>query len=399
MDIARLLSDRARAVEPSGIRRISDLAARIPDAINLSIGQPDFAVPEAIKRAAVDAIEQDRNGYSTTVGVGPLREAIHAWVKTDLGWDCTARGDAGAGGASMLVTSGTSGALVLLAQTLLGPGDEMIVGDPYFSLYPGLAALCGARMVACDTYPDFRLTAARVEPLITERTKFVLLTSPGNPSGVVCAKKDVADLLDLCRRRGVLLVSDEIYDDFTFRAHRGDACVGDARRARCPSPARLAGAEEDVLVIRGFGKTYGVTGWRLGYAVGPRALIEQMTKINMYTYVCAPTPLQFAAAAAYGVDMDPIVDGYERRRDMVLERLRSVTEVTEPGGAFYVFPKVPERLGISSTQFVERCVEKKLLVVPGKAFSTRDTHFRVSLAATDEVLGRGCEVLCGLMAG
>lgn len=393
MDIARLLSDRARALAPSGIRRISDLAGKMPDAINLSIGQPDFPVPEAIKRAAVEAIRADRNGYAVTPGVPELREAIGGWVRKDLGWDVSA----GASAAS-LVTLGTSGALVLVAQALLSPGDEMIVGDPYFTLYPPLATLCGARAVACDTYPDFRMTAERVEPLINERTKFVLLTSPGNPSGVVCTKRDVAELLDLCRRRGVLLVSDEIYDDFTFRSHRADACVEDGARARCPSPARLAGAAEDVLVIRGFGKTYGVTGWRLGYAVGPRALIEQMTKINMYTYVCAPTPLQIGASVAFGVDMDPVVDEYQRRRDMVLGRLRELTEVTEPGGAFYVFPRVPERLGVTATQFVERCVERKLLVIPGSAFSERDTHIRISLAATAEVLGRGVDVLCELMS-
>jgi aspartate/methionine/tyrosine aminotransferase len=299
----------------------------------------------------------------------------------------------------MLVTSGTSGALVVAAQALLSAGDEMIIGDPYFTLYPSLAGLCDARAVVCDTYPDFRLTAERVEPLITARTKFVLLTSPSNPCGVVCSEREVADLLDLCRRKNVLLISDEIYDEFTFSESMTGRCVNDAGRARCPSPARLPGAAEDVLVIRGFGKTYGVTGWRLGYAAGPRSLIEQMTKINQYSFVCAPTPLQIGAAEALGTDMSAVVGEYEKRRDLAVRMLGGVTEVTQPGGAFYVFPEVPGRLGLTATAFVDRCVERGVLVIPGGAFSRRDTHLRVSLAATMERLERGLGVVCDLMRG
>lgn len=394
MDIARLLSDRTRALEPSGIRRISDLAARMPDALNLSIGQPDFPVPDRLKQAAIRAINADRNGYAVTVGVPELRESIAAWLRTDLGWETTGPTDP-----ATLVTVGTSGALLLAATALLGPGDEMIVGDPYFTLYPPLARLCEARAVVCDTYPDFRLTAARVEPLITPRTKFVLLTSPGNPSGVVCTDKDVAELLDLCRRRGVLLVSDEIYDEFTFSESKTSRCARDPARARCPSPARVPGASEDVLIIRGFGKTYGATGWRLGYAAGPRALIEQMTKINQYTFVCAPTPLQVGIAEAFGIDMAPVVAEYERRRDMAMRKLSAVTELTLPGGAFYAFPRVPDRLKMTATRFVDRCIERKVLVIPGSAFSQRDTHIRVSLAASMDKLEKGLDVVCELMRG
>jgi len=392
MDISRLISDRARALEPSGIRRISDLAAKMPDALNLSIGQPDFAVPERIKAAAVRAITGDRNGYAMTVGVPELREAIAAWLRIDLGWETTGPRDP-----ATLVTAGTSAALMLAAQALLGPGDEMIVCDPYFVLYPPLARLCEAKAVLCDTYPDFRLTAERVEPLITPRTKFVLLTSPSNPSGIVCSERDVAELLDLCRRRNVLLISDEIYDEFTFSESMTSRCVGDASRRRCPSPARLPGAAEDMLLIRGFGKTYGVTGWRLGYVAGPRALVEQMTKINQYSFVCAPTPLQVGVAEALGTDMSPVVAEYEKRRDLAVRMLREVTEVTLPGGAFYAFPKVPEGLGLTATQFVDRCIERKVLVIPGSAFSKRDTHIRVSLAATMERLEKGLRVVCDLM--
>jgi aspartate/methionine/tyrosine aminotransferase len=262
-------------------------------------------------------------------------------------------------------------------------------------MYPYLATVCGGRAVRCDTYPDFRLTAERVEPLITPRTKLILLNSPSNPAGVVASERECRDLLDLCRRRNIVLLSDEIYDLFTYSEARtsqradGSAC--------CPSPARMPGAEDCVLLVRGFGKTYGVTGWRLGFCAGPKSLIEQMTKLQQYLYVCAPTPLQLGAAAAFDVDMDPQVREYQGLRDRVVSRLSELTEVTTPGGAFYAFPRVPSRLGLTATQLMERCIERELLIVPGEAFSSRDTHFRLSYATRPETLERGLGVLAEMM--
>lgn len=397
MDIDRLISDRSRSINASGIRKAFELGAKLKDPINLSIGQPDFPVPEAIKRAACEAINADRNGYSLTQGVAPLREGICSHLARDVGWiiDPHAKLDPKGGAPGLLVTSGTSGALWLAFMALLGPGDEAIVPDPYFVIYPSLASVCGGRAVLCDTYPDFRMTAERVEPLITPRTKFVLLNSPSNPAGVVASKRDVDDLLDLCRRRNILLISDEIYDQFTFDDAR-DVTVG---HRTAPSPCRVQGSHENVLLIRGFGKTYGVTGWRLGFAAGPARLIEEMTKLQQYTFVCAPTPLQFGAAAAFGVDMEPVIAAYQRRRDRVLSRLGAVTEVAAPGGAFYAFPKVPERLGITASQFAERCIDRGLIIIPGGVFSSRDTHFRLSFAVDDATLERGLDVLVDLMQG
>ncbi len=440
MNIETLLAARARCLDVSGIRRIFELGARLEDPINLSIGQPDFAVPDALKDAAIDAIRADRNGYTLTQGIPELRGELEGFLGEDLGWSF-------ADNTGVLVTSGTSGALMLAFMAMLEAGDEVVIPDPYFLVYPALAEMFGARAVLCDTYPDFRMTAARVEPLLTERTKIVLMNSPSNPAGVVASEDDCFELLELCRSRGVLLISDEIYDAFTFSDARTQESGRDARAAgdksgsanratgaagsrppltksgaagscppltkagaagscppldsesglRCPSPARFAGAEDGVLLIRGFGKTYGCTGWRLGYAAGDRRLLAEMAKFQQYTFVCAPAPLQYGAIAALHTDMGPMVDDYEQRRDLVVERLSAVTEVTRPGGAFYAFVKVPEHLGMNGTEFAQACVEKNLLVIPGGVFSERDTHFRLSFAAPAAKLEAGLDVLVGMM--
>jgi len=394
MDIERLLCDRPRAMQGSGIRKVFELGAKLKDPINLSIGQPDFPVPEAIKRAAIGAIERDRNGYTLTQGIPELRERIERELAHDLGWSFGAERDPG-----VLVTSGTSGALLLAMLALLGPGDEYIIADPYFVMYPHLATLCGGRAVLCDTYPDFRMTAERIEPLITVRTKAVLFNSPGNPTGVVATREECGEVLDLCRRRGVLLISDEIYDRFTFADGLTDRAAADGSDRRCPSPARFEGASEDVLLVRGFGKTYGVTGWRMGYAAGPKALLAQMAKMQQFTFVCAPSIAQWGCLAAMDTDISGLVRDYESRRDLVVKRLGAVTELATPAGAFYAFPRVPPALGLTSMQLVERAVERNVLTIPGNVFSSRDTHLRLSFAAPREKLERGLDVLSGLMRG
>ena len=382
LDIEQLISARSLAIDVSGIRRVFELGAKLEHPINLSIGQPDFPVPETLKDAAVAAIRADRNGYTLTQGIDELRASITAHLNDDVGW-VVPSDDLG-----MIVTSGTSGGLLLVLMATLNPGDEVIVPDPYFVLYPALTGLTGGSAVYCDTYPDFRLTAERVEPLITDRTKLLLLNSPSNPSGIVLRSDELRDLVDLCEARGVLIVSDEIYDEFTY----ADGCED----GRCPSPARLT---DRMLLVRGFGKTYGCTGWRIGYAAGPRPLIEQMAKLQQYTFVCAPSIAQAAVVGAFGVDMSPLVRAYQGKRDRVLAKLGAVTEVKHPGGAFYVFARVPQGVAASATEFVEQAIERNVLVIPGNVFSRRDTHFRLSYAATDELLDEGLEILAALLSG
>ena len=393
MNFDLLISDRARNINGSGIRRVFDMKAQMKEPIDLSIGQPDFPVPRAIKQAAINAIEQDINGYTPTYGLPKLLSRIAASVKSDIGWDAQT---SGLTGLRVLTTVGTSGGLVLSCMAMLNPGDEIVIPDPWFVLYPYLAHFCQAKAVRCDTYPDFRMTAERVAQVITPKTKVVLTCSPGNPSGVVMSIDDNKALLDLCKSKGILLISDEIYDEFTYSESRTEA--DPAGRLRCPSPARLPGAEGNVLVIRGFGKTYGVTGWRLGYAAGPAPLIEQMAKLQQYLYVCPPAPLQIGAIECFDVDMTKELAEYERRRDMVFERLTRVTEMGKPGGAFYGYFKVPAKLNMTSEQFFMHAKDHNVLVVPGHTFSKHDTHLRLSYATKLETLERGLDVLCKLMA-
>ena len=382
IDFDELLSSRSLAIDVSGIRRVFELGTSLEHPINLSIGQPDFPVPDALKDAAVAAILADRNGYTLTQGIDELRASITAHLNDDVGWVVPSDD------LDMIVTSGTSGGLLLVLMATLNPGDEVIVPDPYFVVYPALTGLTGGSAVYCDTYPDFRLTAERVEPLITDRTKLLLLNSPSNPSGIVLRSDELRDLVDLCEARGVLIVSDEIYDEFTYADSR--------EKGRCPSPARWT---DRMLLVRGFGKTYGCTGWRMGYAAGPRPLIEQMAKLQQYTFVCAPSIAQAAVVGAFGVDMSRQVKAYQGKRDRVLASLGAVTEVQHPGGAFYVFAKVPRGVAASATEFVEQATERNVLVIPGKVFSRRDTHFRLSYAASDDQLDEGLEILAALLSG
>ena len=281
-----------------------------------------------------------------------------------------------------MVTSGTAGALTLACLTLLGPGDEIIVPDPYFVIYPTLARIAEAKAVLCDTYPDFRMTAERIEPCITERTKAVLLNSPANPTGVVLTQKEVDDIATLCRERGILLITDEIYDEFVFPP------------STHASPAM---SSDDVLLIRGYGKTYGCTGWRMGYAAGPKPLIDGMLKLKQQTFVCAPSVMQHALVGAYDVDLTPLIERFTKRRDMVVEMLSPFTELIVPEGAFYAFPKVPEHMKMSGMEFIQHAIDQDVLVIQGDVFSAHDTHFRISYAVDERKLEHGLRVLQSMM--
>jgi aspartate/methionine/tyrosine aminotransferase len=359
------LADRTQLFDSSGIRKVFDLAAKLKDPINLSIGQPDFDVPEPVRQAAIDAIQGGKNGYALTQGVPALREKLQAQIQQQYGHDDR----------EVFVTSGTSGGLMLALLVLLNPGEEVIVFDPCFVMYDALSAVVGAKVVYLDTYPDFRIDLDRLADAMTPRTKAIIFNSPNNPTGAVADERDVRELAELAARRNVVLISDEIYRAFCYDRP-------------FVSPAKY---NPQTLVIDGFSKTYAIPGWRLGYAHGPSAIIREMIKLQQYSFVCAPHPVQWAGVAALDVDVSPHIAAYRRKRDMLLSDLADDYEVVQPGGAFYVFPKAPWG---TATEFVTQAIEKhQLLIIPGNVFSRRDTHFRISYAADDTVIERGIEAL------
>ena len=278
-----------------------------------------------------------------------------------------------------------SGGLLLAMMAIVDPGDEVIFLDPYFVMYRHLLTLTGGTPVAVDSYPDFRFHADRVAAAVTPRTKAILLNSPSNPTGIVMTEAEVRAAVEVARDHGLLLISDEIYEPFLYDAAGGGMPKG------LPSAAR---SYENTLVLRGFSKSHAMTGWRLGYAAGPAAVIEQMAKLQQYTFVCAPSPLQQAAVAALDVPMDDAVARYRAKRDLVCDGLAARFELVRPQGAFYVFPKAPG--GRSATDFVAIAIEHNVLVIPGNVFSGRDTHFRISYATSDEKLRQGVDVLNSL---
>jgi aspartate/methionine/tyrosine aminotransferase len=363
------IAQRMRSIEVSGIRKVFDLAKSLNDPVNLSIGVPHFDIAPAVKAAAVRAIERGENAYTMTQGIPELRNKIHADVRQRY-----PHGDR-----ETFVTSGTSGGLVLALLCTINPGDEVVVFDPYFVMYPHFIAVAGGTPVFVDTYPHFKIDVTKTQAALTPKTKAIIVNSPANPTGAVHDRQTLRALAELARDRNLLLMSDEVYRAF---------CYDDP----FTSPAEF---NEDVLVLDGFSKAYAMTGWRLGFCHGPRRLIEEMIKLQQFTFVCAPTVSQHAGIAAWDVDVSTVVTDYKRKRDLVFDGLKDRFETEKPGGAFYIFPKVPWGTG---QEFVTEAIRHNLLSIPGNAFSRRDSHFRLSYAASDQVLERGLEILNGLAA-
>jgi aspartate/methionine/tyrosine aminotransferase len=363
------IADRMRHIESSGIRKVFELARSLKDPVNLSIGQPDFDVPESVKAAAHDAIDRGHNGYTVTQGIPELRTRIDADVRKRYNHPDR----------QLFITSGTSGGLVLALWCTINPGDEVIVFDPYFVMYPHIVTLAGGKSVFVDTYPDFRIDIDKVKAAVSPRTKAILFNSPANPTGMVYARETLRDLALLARERHILLFSDEIYSAFCYDAPYH-------------SPAEF---NEDVLVFDGFSKAYGMTGWRLGYVHGPKRVIEEMIKLQQFTFVCAPSIVQYAGIAALDCNTSEFAAAYRRKRDLVYAGLKDRFEFMNPGGAFYIFPKAPWG---TASEFVAEAIRNNLLIIPGNVFSNQDTHFRISYAAADQTIERGIDILNRLAA-
>ena len=363
-------------IEPSGIRRMFELMASMEDPINLSIGQAHYEPPEALIEAACRAVRRGFNRYTVTQGVPELNELVLDSVVARHG--CRPE--------SSLITSGVSGGLMLSFLALLDPGDEILLPDPYFTMYATLVTVVGAVPRYYSTYPRgpgqrFMLDADEIESLVTSRTRVLFLNSPSNPTGAVLTKSEVRAACDVANRHKLVVVSDEIYDFFTYD---GDYS----------SPVNVA---ERCVQLAGFSKTHAIPGWRMGYATGPGEIIEAMRTLQQFSFVCAPAPFQYAVLeAAFDTDLQPHFQSYKKKRDQLARELDSRYRLLPPEGSFFAFPELPA--DTSSNDFMQRAIEHRLLVVPGRAFSQRDTHFRLSFAVDDEVLRRGIEVLNELVA-
>lgn len=366
-----MLAQRVSRIEPSGIRRIFELMTTMEDPINLSIGQPHYDPPEALVEAACRAIRSGKNRYTVTQGLPELNERLLASVQQRYG----RRPD------SCLLTAGVSGGIVLTFLCLLDPGDEILLPDPGFVMYRHLANLCGATVRYYNLYPRqpggrFCVDPAEIEQLCSARTKIVFLNSPSNPTGGVLTRTEVAAVAAIAERHGAFVVSDEIYDFFCY--------VDDYA-----SPVTYS---DRCIQLGGFSKTYGVPGWRMGYATGPAKVLDAMKTLQQFSFVCAPAPFQYALLeTAFDIDLGPYLVDYRHKRDLVVKDLHPSYRLRAPEGSFYAFPQLPP--GCTGEQFLQAAIEKKLLIVPGKAFSARDTHFRLSFAADDATLARGLAAL------
>jgi aspartate aminotransferase/aminotransferase len=363
------LAQRTRKIDASGIRKVFALADKMKNPVNLSIGQPDFDVPEPIKQAAVKAILDGQNRYSQTSGDARLLEKVRSRTRQETGWEeplC-------------MITSGVSGGLLLAFMALVNPGDEVILIDPYFVIYKHVINLLGGTCVFVDSYPDFRLPAEKIARAVTPKTKMIILNSPANPTGAVYTEQEIQTVAEIARTHNLILLSDEIYDAFCY--DRPNPCAG-----------RFY---EKTLLLKGFSKSAAMTGWRMGYAACHKVLaplMEAMTMIQQYTFVCAPTPFQIAAITALDVDIRPYVEQYRQKRDRLVEGLTGYYRLEKPGGAFYLFVEKPEWAS-TATEFVKTAIENDVLIIPGNVFSEKDTHFRISYAASDETIERGIEIL------
>ena len=366
-----MIAERMSRIDASGIRKVFDLAAKMDNPVNLSIGQPEFDVPDQVKEAAKQAIDNGHNKYTLTQGIPELRDAVRKSLIADGRL-------AGHEDYDIMISSGTSGGLFLAMFTLLNPGDEVLFADPYFVMYKHFVNLLDGVPVFVDTYPDFALTAERVEQYITPKTKILIVNSPANPTGSVYSDKTMKELAAVCNERGIFVLSDEIYSSFSYDT---------------PHSTVFPHAENGLL-LDGFSKSHGMTGWRVGYAAGPHEVIQQMSKLQQYTFVCSPSMAQKSAVVALEHDMSDIIALYKQKRDIIYTGLKDSFELTQPGGAFYVFPKAP---GGNGTAFVEKAIANNLLVIPGSVFSEKDTHFRISFAADNETLEKGIDILNSLV--
>lgn len=367
------LADKVVDIKPSGIRKFFDIVSEMKDAISLGVGEPDFDTPWHIRDEGIYSLEKGRTFYTSNAGLKELKAEItnylHRRVKTDYDPDH-----------EVIVTVGGSEAIDIGLRAMLNPGEEVLIPQPSYVSYEPCTVLAGGVPVIINLKAEneFRLTAKELEEAITEKTKVLILPFPNNPTGAVMERKDLEEIAKVIIEKDIFVMSDEIYSELTYK---GDHV----------SIASLPGMRERTILINGFSKAFAMTGWRLGYACGPREIIEQMVKIHQFAIMCAPTTSQYAAVEALkngDEDVAEMREAYNQRRRYLLHAFQEMgLPCFEPYGAFYMFPCIKE-FGMTSDEFATRFLEeKKVAVVPGTAFGDSGEGFvRISYAYSLENL-------------
>jgi aspartate/methionine/tyrosine aminotransferase len=359
------LSERVQNIRPSGVRKIFDLARTVKDPVDLSLGEPDFDIPDPIKNEGIDWIKRGFNKYTPSGGIPELREKILLNLR-NRGIICD----------DVIITPGVTGGLLLALMVTLNPGDEVVIPDPYFVLYEYQVLLLGGKPVFFDTYPDFTLREEDLRAVLTPRTKAILINSPNNPTGAVYSKEELAMVARVAQEKHVLVLSDDIYDHFAYDV---------------PSPRTYLGQlGDDTLTFGGFSKNWGMTGWRLGYVAGPKEIIDSMVTMQQYVFSSVNSVAQKAALVALDYDTTSLIDTFARKRDLIYDGLKDKYRLVKPQGAYYIFPEAP---GGDGDAFVEKALKKKLFIIPGSVFSRKASHLRISFAASEESIVKGIEIL------
>lgn len=367
------LSDKVIKMKPSGIRKFFDIVSEMPDAISLGVGEPDFDTPWNVREEGIYSLEKGRTFYTSNAGLLELRQAICEYMDRRFHVAYNPKKE-------VLLTVGGSEGIDVALRAMLNPGDEVIIPEPCFVSYVPCVELADGVPVTISLKNEnqFRLTREELEAAITDRTKILMLSYPNNPTGAVMKREDLEAIAEVVVRHDIYVISDEIYAELTYNS--GHVSI-----------ASLPGMRERTVVINGFSKAFAMTGWRLGYAMAPAMIMEQMIKIHQYAIMCAPTTSQYAAVAALrdcDRDVERMRESYDQRRRYLLNEFKEMgLACFEPYGAFYMFPCIKE-FGMTSEEFATRLLNaKKVAVVPGSAFGECGEGFlRVSYAYSLEEL-------------
>lgn len=367
------LADQVVALKPSGIRKFFDIVSEMENAISLGVGEPDFETPWFIRDEGIYSLERGRTFYTSNAGLKELKIEICNYLKRRLNLEYHFNDE-------VLVTVGGSEAIDIGLRAMINPGEEVLIPQPSYVSYEPCAILAGAKPVIIELKHEnqFRLTAQELEDAITEKTKVLILPFPNNPTGAIMEREDLEAIAEVIKKHDIFVISDEIYSELSYNGNH-------------VSIANIEGMKERTVLINGFSKAYAMTGWRLGYACGPKAIIEQMIKIHQFAIMCAPTTSQYAAVEALKNGDEEVAkmrEAYNQRRRYLIHAFREMgLECFEPFGAFYIFPCIKE-FGMTSDEFATRFLEEEeVAVVPGTAFGDCGEGFlRISYAYSLENL-------------